>query len=298
MSQFFLRLVNFLGGFLVSAFYKSKLIRIMVFDGTPKTEVLLTPRLASHGGIFLVSPNDPVIGRDLFLTGAFDISDHRKAFDFLVKHKITQKGGGVTLVDVGANIGAVSIPWLLEGMADKVLAVEPEPKNFSLLMASVYLNNLHNSFTGYQCAISEKKGFLPLNIHHGNEGGHFIGNSDEGTTVTVEARVFDDVFRDLKRENHIIKIDVEGHEGHVLAGATSALKTGVPIIMEFMPYAINRGSGFSKLKNHLLSGNYKNYIAIQHSMNPVILEESSITRLFDKLSKDEDPYAYVDLLVY
>ena len=44
-------------------------------------------------------------------------------------------------------------------------------------------------------------------------------------------------------EVSIVWMDVQGHEGQVLAGAKKLLSSGVPILTEYMPYMLKEAGG-------------------------------------------------------
>jgi hypothetical protein len=48
-------------------------------------------------------------------------------------------------------------------------------------------------------------------------------------------------------------IDVQGHEGHVLAGAAGLLASAIPIACEYWPYGLKRAGGFDRF-HALVSG--------------------------------------------
>ena len=45
----------------------------------------------------------------------------------------------------------------------------------------------------------------------------------------------------------LVWIDAQGHEGHVLGGALKILERGIPTLIEFWPYALQRAGGLDEL---------------------------------------------------
>ncbi|MDR7219757.1 FkbM family methyltransferase [Aminobacter aminovorans] len=86
------------------------------------------------------SPNE-YIGRSIFLSGDFD----RKLADELVAFLSRRgylPGSGATVLEIGANIGTQTVYFCRSGKVAKVIAVEPDPRNLSLIRRNVALSRL------------------------------------------------------------------------------------------------------------------------------------------------------------
>ena len=82
-----------------------------------------------------------------------------------------------------------------------------------------------------------------MHIHDWNRGGHSILEDAERTeAVEVVALPLDEYLKGRESEIGLIKIDVEGAEGLVLAGMHETLRRRLPrtIIVEFNPAAVRR----------------------------------------------------------
>ena len=62
-----------------------------------------------------------------------------------------------TLIDIGANIGSISIPALARGFFRNAIVFEPEIKNYRVLIANIYLNKLENKIRSINLALSNRK---------------------------------------------------------------------------------------------------------------------------------------------
>ena len=116
---------------------------------------------------------------------------------------------GDVVIDVGANIGDHTIAYARAvGATGRVIAFEPNALAFQCLK-----HNLENfiqvvvSNTG----LSDKNENVALSDNNGNYGGSYVDKSGNGSTL--------EVLDDIPTRPNLIKIDAEGYEPKVLAGA-------------------------------------------------------------------------------
>lgn len=151
------------------------------------------------------------------------------------------KDGG-TFVDVGANIGYHTL-LAASKVRDNgcVVAVESSPKVFALLEESIASNNLQAVVRTVNKAASREEGVLPL----------FEGpNQNIGLSTTVGTRGLPSegeipaaplgmlLQEDETSTARLVKIDVEGAEGEVLAGMSDfldACPAEVELLVEISP---------------------------------------------------------------
>jgi len=160
-------------------------------------------------------------------------------------------------LDVGAWWG----PWTfwLSRHARGVVAVEPQP-----LLAD-FLRRVVNSRVDVRCiALSDVAGIADLVVpssHRGQDAlAHLLRNDDEAgaTLQTVSVARIDDLGLD---DVGFIKIDVEGHEQQVIAGAAELLERDRPTILVEIEQR-HLGSTpiddvFASLRAHGYSGLYR-----------------------------------------
>lgn len=139
---------------------------------------------------------------------------------------------GSTVVDVGANIGYYTILFSrLVGDMGRVYAFEPESVNFSYLTKNIALNDLKNVIS-VKKAVSDKNETAKLYIHPDNPGGHtLIDCYDDFKSISVDCVSLNEFLRGAKID--FIKIDVEGAEPKVLAGAKEVFDDYTGILFEF-----------------------------------------------------------------
>ncbi|MCC4591424.1 FkbM family methyltransferase [Xanthomonas sacchari] len=141
-----------------------------------------------------------------------------------------------TFVDVGANVGyfTIAIGNHLKQVAGTVFSVEPHPKMRHLIERSVQLNGLENVVHLLGGAASDTTGEVELFYPNGHIGQGSLHHSGDGVGETIRTHAFrlDDVLpRDLTVD--LIKIDVEGHEAHVLRGMREVLRRSPDIKILF-----------------------------------------------------------------
>ncbi len=125
---------------------------------------------------------------------------------------------GDTLLDIGANIGTYSV--LAAGVTGcRVVAMEPVPDTYALLVSNLRRNSLLSLAEPMNVAASDRAGTVRM-THGEDSTNHVLGAAEAGGIEVPTARLDDLV---TVNGPAFMKLDVEGHEQHVLAGATRLL---------------------------------------------------------------------------
>jgi FkbM family methyltransferase len=135
-------------------------------------------------------------------------------------------GPGAVAVDVGANIGATAlIMSAFVGAEGRVIALEPGPRSFSLLQQNLALNGAATVLP-LELAASAEPG--PTTFCEDSAFGHLAPG---GSGLQVQAETLDRIVQTqgLTRLD-LVKIDTEGFEPQVLAGARGAIARLKPAI--------------------------------------------------------------------
>jgi FkbM family methyltransferase len=156
---------------------------------------------------------------------------------------------GMTVVDVGANIGVYTLLFSrLVGEHGQVIAFEPDPILFAVLGENIALNNARN-VTAHQIALGSewfatglRRGFL----NWGDNRLQMQNTSNSTDIVSVQVAPLDQVIGNQPVD--FIKIDVQGREMEVLRGMEAMLREGRPprIYFEYWPEGLRR-SGYDPL---------------------------------------------------
>lgn len=143
---------------------------------------------------------------------------------------------GMRVVDAGAHGGYYSVLFShLVGAAGSVLAFEPEPANFRMLLANLLLNDCGNVQARAQ-ALAEGRNTGLLHLSEDNAGDHRLAPTPGRRTVEVETTDLDTALAGAPLD--FIKIDTQGAEPRILAGmpaTVSANRECLGCIMEFAP---------------------------------------------------------------
>lgn len=120
---------------------------------------------------------------------------------------------GDRVVDVGANVGdTVLTSSLRVGSAGHVIAIEAHPRTFSLLQDNLRLNRVSN-VAAVNSAVGEASGTVHFSDDRRDDMNRVGGGSLE---VAVER--LDSIVADAGKVD-LLKVDVEGYEKFVFAGA-------------------------------------------------------------------------------
>jgi FkbM family methyltransferase len=141
---------------------------------------------------------------------------------------------GEVLLDVGANVGMYSI-WAAATRGARVYAFEPEAQNFALLNRNIQLNGLAGQVRAYCAGLSDRAGFSVLHISDTRAGGsnHALGEALDFQHQPLQAAfvqgsiactVDELVAAGAMPVPQHVKIDVDGFEPRVVAGARRTLE--------------------------------------------------------------------------
>ncbi len=135
---------------------------------------------------------------------------------------------GDTVVEAGANIGALTLPLArLVGTAGQVLAFEPQRGIHSLLVTNLTLNGLE-FVRAERVALGTEAGEIMVPLLSLKESANFGGVSVGGEAgEPCPVRTLDSYRLSALS---LIKADVEGAEGQVIAGALDTIRRLRPVL--------------------------------------------------------------------
>ncbi len=148
--------------------------------------------------------------------------------------------GGVML-DIGANIGRMSISRVVLGDVVAAYCAEPDPLNYACLVGNIVDNDLNGLLLPDRLAIADRDGTVILR-RRGASGGHSVMadhgsvpdtspgssglSSEDGEFIEVGCLTIDTWMSRLRVDPDavtFVKVDVQGAEMRVLQGASALL---------------------------------------------------------------------------
>lgn len=174
----------------------------------------------AYGLTFHFPDRDDVIGGSLKTHGEFA----RPLLDFLLA--AADRPGGL-YIDVGANIGAIALPFAAQRPRWQVAALEAHRGIAGLLAANAVVNGLtnvevHHAAAGPEARLADfPSPPLQARGNHGAAGFYTVG----APTEPVRMLKLDDLAKDVR----LVKVDVEGFEPEVLKGAGRLIRDVKPI---------------------------------------------------------------------
>lgn len=146
---------------------------------------------------------------------------------------------GDWFVDAGANIGSYSI-LAATGSGANVIAVEPILQTFASLQANIRLNNQEDLITAHCVGLSSCCGTLRFTTTYDTVN-HVLAEGESAVNEEITVTTLDKLLGATIPT--VIKIDVEGHELSVMAGAEKTLSSPnlLAVVMEINGSGIRYG---------------------------------------------------------
>lgn len=177
----------------------------------------------------VVSTRDNSLGPHMLMEGYFDLPLTEVFLEFVRP--------GMTVVDVGANIGYFTLLCAdLVGPNGRVHSIEADPRNFEMLEQSILINHFSGRVQARNIAALDRRGEVTIHQHpsfYGNSGLYLDEKVYPGvTSVTVPAFPIDDV---LQGPVQFMKVDAELSDPLVFEGMVKTLAASpqIKIISEF-----------------------------------------------------------------
>jgi FkbM family methyltransferase len=153
-----------------------------------------------------------------------------------------RSSAGWLVVDVGANVGFFTLRQVALGA--RVIALEPNPEARARLASTVERNRLASRVQVLPFAAGRTSGMAELSVGAATVTGTvLVGVTPaERDRFSVEVRALDDI---LAAEPHVdlLKIDTEGAEVEVLAGAAATLQRTQRVVLEWHTATLRAEAG-------------------------------------------------------
>lgn len=191
-------------------------------------------------------------------------------------NKYTTKDSVV--LDVGAHIGYFSI--IAGRNAQKVYAIEPDLRNFTILNKNIEINNIKN-IEAINVAVGEKNEKIKLYLHDVDTAGNRAFDSGEKLMIPVDCDMITIDSLNIPKVD-LMKIDIEGFELKALIGMKETLKrsNGIVILTEFYPYLLDlAGTPAIEYYNFLKECGFRLYDIVENEHKLVEFDDKRLEEL-------------------
>lgn len=196
---------------------------------------------------------------------------------------------GMTVVDVGANIGYHTLFFAHHvGSRGSVIAFEPDPRNLRELRMNCDANNL-SQVSVIEAAVGDRTGTI------GFRPG-LNGTVDESSDQSVQITTIDAALTDESVD--FVKIDVEGFEMSVLRGMKTVISQDHPtLFVEVHPSMITSQDHqsvikiiqnfYDDIKYYRIRDNFKQKLTYRYMSKSPFLETGDLKTFREKCADDE-----------
>ena len=193
------------------------------------------------------------------------------------------------VIDIGANVGTLALTAsACVGERGAVMAFEPHPQTFKILLENIRLNRRSN-IQCFNVALGERESVGRLSSSRVSDDQNAMSVSGEGLHVPV--RDLDSFLRE-ERPVALLKIDVEGYEQPVLLGAGDTLKRTQCIYFESSEaYFTKYGYSCSDVFRLLRERGFSIYHRRERTIRPI--PAGYVSREHEDLIAVKDPAAFI-----
>lgn len=253
-------------------------------------------------GEFFGNPHDRHIFGKYVVSNSYSPELLTFITDFFRQH------GGGTCIDVGANIGLISIPVAKTGI--DCICFEPDPRNFHMLNINTDVSNVKNKIKLHNIALYNRQTNIDFEISPSNAGDNRVRilnnsrknfyNEQSWKVISVPTERMDDVLdTDNMQRPILVKIDTQGAEVPIFKGGAKFLSQADIIIFEYSPYHARRQNSDERFLVDFIQEHFLSACVIESGKNWDVNYEP-ISAINSKLREFSDAYPhlrYVDVLV-
>ena len=195
---------------------------------------IVTIQFASARSFRLTNVDESYFGFQLFWRGG----DYYEPITRALLEALLRPGD--TFLDIGAHLGFFSLTTGRFSRGIKIIAFEPNPKNFRALQANVAANDLEK-VTCEAIAVSDKDGEAALYLTESDMSASLMKDFQAEDTKQIGSIQVSTASLDSYLERQritgplVVKVDIEGHEPAFFRGASQTIATRKPdIILEVL----------------------------------------------------------------
>lgn len=196
--------------------------------------------IRSKNGLLLVDVEDQKVGRHLAYEGEYGLDDLQRLLGIVAPDD--------TVLIVGAHVGSLAIA--ASKACRRLIAVEANPRTFSLLQYNLLINGCSN-VVAINTAAGDKEEQIQFVASRVNSGGskkmpanmEYRYFYDSPKIINIPAKPLDSVLTNIHVD--VILMDIEGSEYIALKGMQRTLGQAKYLLMEFIPNHLKDISGVS-----------------------------------------------------
>lgn len=199
------------------------------------------------------------------------------------------KHNSPVFLDIGTNIGLISLAIKKNIPAVSIFGFEPGPTAYKSFATSIFANQLDTDIHLYNEALHKETGNITFYTHNDTDcsGDGMIDTqraNSKATSIQVKANTLDAWFTENNIPKvHVVKIDIEGAELYALQGASKFLEEYKPIIyleisvenLKVYPYTEKEILDFFITHNYSLFDMHSNKQCTLENISTVVLEHDT-----------------------
>lgn len=201
----------------------------------------VTVRVEEFGGDFALSPRSDLFRR-IVARGYYEPGLAGLFFSYVDPDR--------DVIDVGANIGFYAVSAARKLKTGRVLAAEPVKAAFARLEANTRRNGASDRVILYNGLVGSTSGSGTIHSIKGLEEYSSVNRVEHPRVrdlpfeeETVCTKRLDDLVREYDLKPALIKVDVEGAEPQVFAGAAHTLATFRPVVISELSNKLLKATG-------------------------------------------------------
>jgi len=164
------------------------------------------------------------------------------------------------VIDIGANVGCISIYLAKKYPNIKIYAYEAHPVNYECLLENIKLNEVDNVIPFNNAVFSKTGRKLNITLDLGNTGSSSLYVNNVKNSCDIETISFDDIVLNNNIEKiKLLKIDCEGAEYEIIESSNKMKELEIEnFSAEIHTFMINHNKNPNKLIDLIHTFNIKN----------------------------------------
>jgi FkbM family methyltransferase len=215
---------------------------------------------------------DKAVGKHIYFRRYYDVEEVKHTVQLLVDNGYIDAHQPGIVINVGANIGLITLALMRHSIFEHAIAFEPVPSNYEIHVKNITQNGYSEDVECLQMAVSSYDGENEMELSGENFGDHRVKISaknghfheEQREIVNVMVGKLDSLIAQGKFEDErpgLIWMDIQGHDGDFYKGAKEVISHyHVPVIGEFWPYGINRAGWSNEQYCEIISSLFTHYL--------------------------------------